>query len=68
LYYDGWGLYLSAQAVKKLMYDIGIGIEAFGEVSEYQNSAGIKFILFFSGAYMGPKKNYNPHVRSENSK
>lgn len=67
-FYQGFGAYVSAQAVTKFSYDIGIGAEVFAEVSGKQSMIGIKFILFFSGAYRGPKKNYNPNVRSENSK
>jgi hypothetical protein len=68
LFYDGMGLYISAQAVTKFSYDIGLGLEAFAEVSPKQSLVGLKVILYFSGAYRGPKKNYNPHVRSENRK
>lgn len=89
-YHAGGGLYFCGQAVTKLSYDIGIGLEIFCELSkyknvsgglpwyqgahvfsagsEYQQLAGFKVILFFSGAYRGPKRNYNPHVRSENPK
>ena len=67
-YYQGIGVYAAAQGVVKLTYDIGFGAELFAEYSPYQSVTGIKFILFFSSAYMGPKKNYNPHVRSENRK
>jgi hypothetical protein len=86
-YYSGAGLYLSAQIVTKLSYDIGIGLEAFVESDKmaqvpsnyrwyegapvfkksgsYQQVAGFRLILFFSGAYRGLKRNYNPNVRSE---
>ena len=67
-FYQGFGAYVSVQAATKFSYDIGIGAEAFAEVSGIQSMIGIKFIAFFSGAYRGPKKNYNPNVRSENSK
>ena len=62
------GVYFSAQAVTKFTYDIGFGVELSGEYSPQQSSLGIKFILFFSGSYRGPKKNYNPHVRAENKR
>jgi hypothetical protein len=68
LYYQGIGAYFSAQAITKLTYDIGGGVELFGEYSKQQRILGVKFILFFSGSYRGLKKNYNPHVRSENKK
>lgn len=67
-YYSSPGVYFSAQAVTKFTYDIGIGIEGFGEYSPEQRTLGIKFILFFSGSYRGPKKNFNPHVKAENRK
>lgn len=67
-YYTGTGFYVSGQAVTKLSYDIGIGLEVFGEVSKWQSLAGFKVIMFFSGSYRGLKKNYNPHVRAENAK
>jgi hypothetical protein len=66
LYYQSAGVYFSAQAIIKFTYDIGMGVEAFGEYSPSQSSLGIKFIMFFSGSYRGPKKNFNVNVRSEN--
>lgn len=65
-FYQGMGAYVCAQAVTKMAYDIGIGAELFAELNYKQKVVGIKFILFFSGAYRGLKKNYNPNVRSEN--
>lgn len=65
-FYQGVGVYGCAQAVKKLTYDMGVGAELFAELNYKQNVLGIKFFLFFSGAYRGLKKNYNPNVRSEN--
>ncbi len=65
-FYQGFGGYVSIQAVTKFTYDIGFGAELFGDISAKQNIIGLKFIAFFSGAYRGAKKNFNPHVRSEN--
>lgn len=67
-YYDGFGVYFSAQAITKFTYDIGLGVDVFGEYSENQKLFGLKFVMFFSGAYRGEKKNFNPNVRSENKK
>ena len=67
-YYQGLGFYAAGQAITKISYDIGFGAEVFAEFSQQQSVAGIKFILFFSGAYMGHKKNFNPNVRSENKR
>ncbi len=72
-FYGGPGVYLSAQAVHKMTYDIGAGFELFadigrqmGNVGRNQVLYGAKVILFFSGSYRGPKRNFNPNVRSEN--
>jgi hypothetical protein len=62
-YYSSPGLYVCTQAVRKLTYDIGIGIELYAEVNTTQFMGGIKFIVFFSDAYRGLKRNYNPNVR-----
>ncbi len=67
-FFQGMGLYGSAQAATKLLYDIGIGAELFAEINYKEKIVGVKLFLFFSGAYRGLKKNYNPHVRSENKK
>jgi hypothetical protein len=64
-FYQGIGAYGCLQAVVKLSYDIGIGLELFDELSARQNIFGFKIIAFFSGAYRGVKRNYNPNVRSE---
>jgi hypothetical protein len=67
-FYEGWGGYVCAQGIAKLTYDFGIGAELFAEFSKKQTMFGFKIIAFFSGAYRGPKRNYNPNVRSENPK
>jgi len=67
-YYQGMGIYASGQVIFKFKYDIGVGVEVFGEYSVTQQILGLKFIMFFSSAYKGPKKNFNPNVRSENKK
>jgi hypothetical protein len=65
--YNGWGGYVCLQAVSKFVsYDIGLGGELFAEVSEKQTLLGFKIIVFFSGAYRGVKRNFNPNVRAEN--
>lgn len=67
-FYSGIGGYACVQAVKKFTYDFGLGAEMFAEVSGRRRMFGFKIIAFFSGAYRGPKKGYNPNVRSEYSK
>lgn len=65
-FYQGLGGYVAVQAISKFTYDIGLGVELFGDISQRQSIAGLKLIVFFSGAYRGPKRNFNPNVRSEN--
>lgn len=65
-FYNGYGAYLCLQGVTKLYYDFGLGLELFGDISYKQSTFGFKIIAFFSGAYRGPKKNFNVNVRSEN--
>ena len=62
-FYQGVGGYACVQIATKLVYDIGVGAELFGEFNYKQSLAGVRFFLFFSGAYRGVKRNYNPHVR-----
>jgi hypothetical protein len=67
-FYQGVGGYACVQIATKLVYDIGVGAELFVEASGKQSLLGVRLFLFFSGAYRGVKRNYNPHVRSENKK
>lgn len=64
--YSGVGAYFVFEAVFKFKYDIGLGVDIFGELSTKRNMGGAKLILYFSSAYRGIKGNYNPNVRSEN--
>lgn len=66
--YTGVGVYACFEAVFKIRYDIGLGFDVFAELSAKRNMGGLKVILYFSGAYMGKKGNYNPHVRSESKR
>ena len=68
IYYNVFGGYLAAQYVIKFTYDLGLGLEAYTEISPKQRIFGVKVIAFFSGAYKGLKRNYNPNVRAENPK
>lgn len=65
VFYEGIGAYISCGIVKKITYDIGLGIEGFSEINKFQIHSGIKFILFFSGSYRGLKRNINPNVRKK---
>lgn len=61
--YERWGGYVSAHYIKKLYYDIGIGVEVFVNVDPKHLMAGGKAIMFFSGAYRGKENNVNRYVR-----
>lgn len=65
VFYDGFGLYVCGQAIYKLAYDIGLGVELFLETGQKYTQGGIKFVAYFSGAYRGAKKKFNPHVKSQ---
>lgn len=62
-FYRNTGIYLSASYVKKLTFDIGIGVEAFTELNQTQQMYGLKAILFFSGSYRGKSKMFNRYVK-----
>lgn len=51
--YKGAGLYLNAQAIKKITYDVGLGIGVTADVSKERTIAGITGVIYFSGAYKG---------------
>jgi hypothetical protein len=63
-FYRNPGLYLSAAYVKKLTYDIGLGLELIVDINQVQQFVGVKGVLFFSGAYRGKAKIFNRHVKS----
>lgn len=63
-FYDGFGVYVSGQAIYKLAYDIGFGVELFLETGYKYTQGGIKFVAYFSGAYRGAKKRINPNVKT----
>ncbi len=67
-FFSGFGIYTSFQAVLKIAYDIGLGVELYGEVNYKQTLIGIKLIAYFSGAYRGAKKRVNPNVRMSEEK
>lgn len=50
------GLYFNAQAIKKVSYDVGIGLGFVADVNMKRSLAGVTAIVYFSGAYKGKKK------------
>ncbi len=64
-FYNDIGIYISAQVIKKITYDIGGGLELYAEANQTHIMGGIKFIVFFSDSYRGVKRNYNPNVKTK---
>lgn len=49
------GLYIQGEVVKKITYDVGMGASLFIDWNQEQSMIGLRFILYFSGAYTGKK-------------
>jgi hypothetical protein len=49
------GVYIEGQVIKKITYDVGIGISVFGNYCQEQSIIGGRVIIYFSGAYKGKK-------------
>lgn len=54
--YNEPGLYIEGEIVKKISYDIGIGGSLFADWNKEQSMIGARFVLYFSGAFTGKKK------------
>lgn len=56
------GLYIQGEVVKKITYDVGMGASLFIDWNQEQSMIGLRFILYFSGAYTGKKnKDYGDY-------
>lgn len=56
------GLYIQGEIVKKITYDVGMGASLFIDWNQEQSMIGLRFILYFSGAYTGKKnKDYSDY-------
>lgn len=53
--YSQPGIYMQAEVVKKITYDVGAGFSLFADWNKEQSMIGLRFILYFSGAYTGKK-------------
>ena len=49
------GLYAQGEFVKKITYDVGIGLAVYADFNLEQSIVGARAILYFSGAYKGKK-------------
>ncbi len=60
--YSQPGLYIQGDIVKKITYDVGAGFSMFADWNQEQSMIGLRFILYFSGAYIGKKnKDYEDY-------
>lgn len=53
--YSQPGIYLQVDIIKKVTYDVGVGASLYADWNAEQAMAGIRFIVYFSGAYNGKK-------------
>lgn len=58
------GGYICLQAVYKIKYDVGAGVEIFADISSLQKMVGGRLILYFSGAYRGVKRGFKTKPKS----
>ncbi|MCC6691425.1 MAG: hypothetical protein IT235_07825 [Bacteroidia bacterium] len=50
------GAYACAQLIKKIKYDVGIGLSVFADINFSQSVMGAKVDVYLSGAYKGKKE------------
>ena len=53
--YNQPGIYAQLEAVKKVTYDVGIGVSLFADWNQEQGMVGGRLIVYFSGAYRGKR-------------
>jgi len=51
--YNQVGLYVQGELIKKIAYDVGLGVSLFGDFNREQSIVGLRLIAYFSGAYKG---------------
>ncbi|MBL7883002.1 MAG: hypothetical protein JNL69_02965 [Bacteroidia bacterium] len=54
-HYSEPGIYVQAEFVKKITWDVGIGASLFADINQEQSLVGLRLVLYFSGAYKGDK-------------
>lgn len=54
-YYSEPGWYIQGEVVKKITYDVGLGACLFADWNKEQSMMGLRFTLYFSGAYTGKR-------------
>ena len=51
------GIYAQIEGIKKVTYDVGVGVSFFVDWNQEQAIFGTRLVLYFSGAYKGKKYN-----------
>ena len=64
--YNAFGGYACLEAVYKIKYDVGLGMQVFADYNQVQMVYGVRFIVYFSSAYRGIK--YGKRTPPKNSK
>ncbi|MES2591537.1 MAG: hypothetical protein V4608_06610 [Bacteroidota bacterium] len=60
--YNEPGFYIQGEVIKKISYDVGMGACLFTDVNKEQSMIGLRFTLYFSGAYTGKRnKSYEDY-------
>ena len=54
-YYRQPGWYIQGEVIKKITYDVGLGACLFADWNKEQSMMGLRFTLYFSGAYTGKR-------------
>jgi hypothetical protein len=54
--YSRPGVFIEGEIVKKISYDIGLGGSLFADWNKEQSMIGARFVVYFSGAFRGKKK------------
>ena len=49
------GIFGQVEYIRKIKYDVGIGAGLFADANLLQTIAGLKFVVYFSGAFKGKK-------------
>lgn len=49
------GLYIDGEVIKKIAYDVGIGLNLYADWNQEQTIIGLRVVVYFSGAYLGKK-------------
>lgn len=63
--YNRVGGYAAIEAVYKFKYDVGLGGQIFCDINQVQMVYGVRFIVYFSGAYRGVNPGYRGRIKKK---